>query len=389
MSLSFVALDYSRPLLSLFKPATSTGRVHSIFRRVINIAFSDTVVSIASEELQRTPNSIRITCAHMNAMFRIVEKDMNVWIENEKLSIPACGCTISLPNMKPWEPKPDIRCYSWDHELIIQHTNLLIDFLIAESDLEGLGILAVPLLRKRASHQQCRRDQMYRVQSRFIGSDPNTSYAASMITRDTSRVDAIHVVPTMASCYQSFRRGVEAKQDGSCSVIGNERVYGEMPLHTMALPLLRLLMLASWQQDRGGIERAVKGLTGLGPGLTPSGDDVLAGFAAVLFLLSEQLSIDGVSRRYIAELIAAIACPRTTLLSVSFLACAARGEVSESLGHLLIGLTLPLVESETLLKAAERVLDFGASSGSDTLLGVLAGLRTLEGEQDYGFTSSA
>ncbi len=59
---------------------------------------------------------------------------------------------------------------------------------------------------------------------------------------------------------------------------------------------------------------------------------------------------------------------------------AACGEVAEQLGTLLLSLSLPAEAYEAVLKAAHHVLAFGASSGGDTLSGILLGLRTLEGE---------
>ena len=99
-------------------------------------------------------------------------------------------------------------------------------------------------------------------------------------------------------------------------------------------------------------------------------------------LLSPHLSADFLPRKYIASTIAAVAKPRTTMLSAVLLEYASRGEVSEQFGTLLLALMLPAEEIEIVLKAADRVLAFGASSGSDTLLGILLGLRALEGEID-------
>jgi len=143
-----------------------------------------------------------------------------------------------------------------------------------------------------------------------------------------------------------------------------------------------MLALASWRQDIAGVENATRRLAGLGPGLTPSGDDALGGFISIMALLSPQLSADGASRKHIARTIATIARPRTTALSAGLLAHAACGEVAEQLGTLLMTLTLPAEASKTVLDAADRVLAFGASSGGDTLLGMLLGLRALEGEID-------
>src|SRR6266487_549703 len=159
-----------------------------------------------------------------------------------------------------------------------------------------------------------------------------------------------------------------------------ERPAPDSPLSRMALPKLRMIAQASWRQDITGIEDATRGLAGLGPGLTPSGDDALGGFISIMMLLSPQLSADGASRVYVANTIAATARPRTTALSAVLLAHAACGEVAEQLGTLLLTLTLPAEAPEAVLNAADHVLAFGASSGGDTLLGILLGLRTLEGE---------
>jgi hypothetical protein len=174
-------------------------------------------------------------------------------------------------------------------------------------------------------------------------------------------------------------------KDGLAPLIGSlflGQPLEETPLFRMAMPKLRLLAQASWQQNNAGIEEASSGLAGLGPGLTPSGDDVLGGFAAVMALLSSQLSADSLSRKHIARTIVAVAKPRTTKLSSVLLEFASRGEVSEQLGTLLLTLALPAEDSEIVLKAADRVLAFGASSGGDTLLGILLGLRALEGGFD-------
>jgi hypothetical protein len=175
----------------------------------------------------------------------------------------------------------------------------------------------------------------------------------------------------------------QSQQEGLVPMIAPlllEQSAPDTPLSRMALPELRVLARSSWQQHIGGIEHATRCLAGLGPGLTPSGDDVLAGFAAVLALLSPQLSADGASRKHIARIIADVAKPRTTALSAVLLKHAACGEVAEQLGSLLLSLSLPADASGVVLHNADRVLAFGASSGGDIMLGILLSLRSLEGE---------
>ena len=170
----------------------------------------------------------------------------------------------------------------------------------------------------------------------------------------------------------------------------------ETPLGRMALPLLRLLVRASREQDMARAERAARGLAGLGPGLTPSGDDTLGGFIGVLALSGWQPGMAITMNKRMAEAIAEAARPRTTLLSATLLTHAARGELAEQVGELLMALTLPTEADRAVLQAAERVLAYGACSGGDTLLGLLLGLQAVCSDDpiddtgdDYGDTGAA
>src|SRR6185295_423560 len=94
---------------------------------------------------------------------------------------------------------------------------------------------------------------------------------------------------------------------------------------------------------------------GRGPGLTPAGDDLLAGYAAGLALFAD--------RETEAHAIAERAAARTTLLSATLLRHAARGELPEP-AHALLedGDPLPL-------------LAFGHTSGKALLLGLALAAR--------------
>jgi Protein of unknown function (DUF2877) len=160
----------------------------------------------------------------------------------------------------------------------------------------------------------------------------------------------------------------------------------DTPLAKIALPLLHLLTCASRQPNIAEVEEAARGLAGLGPGLTPSGGETLGGFMGVLALLSSQLSVDTLSRAHLASIIADVARPRTTILSATLLKHAARGEIAEYVGDLLTALALPVEESGAILHAADRVLEYGACSGGDTLLGLLLGLQASGIEYPDDFT---
>ena len=94
-------------------------------------------------------------------------------------------------------------------------------------------------------------------------------------------------------------------------------------------------------------------LAGRGGGLTPAGDDLLAGYAAALTLFH--------GRRAEAELIAVVAAARTTSLSGTLLRHAARGELPEP-AHALLERGDP-----------EPLRHFGHSSGRALMVGLALG----------------
>jgi len=117
--------------------------------------------------------------------------------------------------------------------------------------------------------------------------------------------------------------------------------------------------------DLDGVRRHAAALCGLGPGLTPMGDDWLAGW-----LVGLRLAFPDSDQRAVGEAVLEAARGRTTALSLAFLRCAARGELSEPWHKLLAALADGTVaEVET---AAASVLGFGATSGAAMLTGFLS-----------------
>lgn len=116
---------------------------------------------------------------------------------------------------------------------------------------------------------------------------------------------------------------------------------------------------------------AVAQLVGLGAGLTPAGDDLLAGLLATLVLArAEALA---------APLAAAVGAHahRTTAVAAAMLGAAARGGLPERLGLLLHGLLHR--RGEGALAHAPGALALGHSSGTDLCCGLLVGLWLLGG----------
>lgn len=104
-------------------------------------------------------------------------------------------------------------------------------------------------------------------------------------------------------------------------------------------------------------------LVGLGPGLTPAGDDVLAGATATLRLRGSPL----------ADPLAEVCrTARTTALSAALLACATRGQVALPVAALLLAVT----GRGPIEPALDALLRVGHTSGRDLATGVLIGLRS-------------
>jgi hypothetical protein len=114
-------------------------------------------------------------------------------------------------------------------------------------------------------------------------------------------------------------------------------------------------------QSGAEVAEATRLLAGLGPGLTPAGDDYLLGIMAALGLIG---------RSNLAQEIAEAALPRTTLLSGAFLRAAEKGLFAEE-WHRLVEALLQGKEQATA-EACERLSYWGATSGRAALAGFSA-----------------
>ncbi|MEU0565669.1 DUF2877 domain-containing protein [Nonomuraea sp. NPDC005983] len=124
-----------------------------------------------------------------------------------------------------------------------------------------------------------------------------------------------------------------------------------------------------------GAVSAAEQLVGLGPGLTPSGDDVLAGLLVTLRQLGRAA---GTGRAvWLADWLAAAvtydARTRTTAISATLLHCAARGEASPEVIAVLRGLT----GGQALEPALRRLHRLGHTSGADLAQGIAIGLSAV------------
>jgi len=121
--------------------------------------------------------------------------------------------------------------------------------------------------------------------------------------------------------------------------------------------------------DNDAATTAATSLLGAGPGLTPSGDDVLTGFLAG----AAAFGIDATALR---EAIAVLAPARTTALSTALLWHAARGECIDVLAGLAAALTSQPRGAEQAGLAVSRLLSVGHTSGAALALGLVTAAKT-------------
>ncbi len=122
------------------------------------------------------------------------------------------------------------------------------------------------------------------------------------------------------------------------------------------------------QVDCANVRSMAHYLCGRGVGLTPAGDDVLAGWMAVNWLLYGPLPCFLEAGQQIMS----VAKQQTHLLSQCWLGYAAAGNVAMPIKALLDALTKK--DDTRLAASTQAVLSMGATSGRDLIHGIVLGL---------------
>lgn len=124
-------------------------------------------------------------------------------------------------------------------------------------------------------------------------------------------------------------------------------------------------------------------LTGLGPGLTPTGDDLLVGLAAMSRRLVGGGLVDARAAVAFGTTLGGLPAGGTTPTAQKLLVDASGGVFPVVLADLVEALGSPSAEAERLRSLAERLVSTGAHSGADLLAGALALARGVV-EQEVG-----
>ena len=189
--------------------------------------------------------------------------------------------------------------------------------------------------------------------------------------------EALAIDVTSATCWSPVLRRVPVAAPGlpvrasavRAAMALDDRAFGmDRPtssFRAVAAPLISDLA-AALGEDSAATAAIGARLIGLGPGLTPSGDDLLVGLVAALFALGDTRAA------LLAGTWATFAATRTTPVAASFHRHAAAGDFAERLHDLLAAVLAG--PPDGIARSVQRAVAWGATSGADTVLGVCLAL---------------
>jgi len=146
-----------------------------------------------------------------------------------------------------------------------------------------------------------------------------------------------------------------------------------------ARPYIDALMWGIMSGDIEAVKISAGSILGLGPGLTPSCDDFLAGLmlslntAGVSLFKNEPYTAQFFSN--ISKEISTLAKEKTTIYSQSFLSEAALGEGPKTVLDLIY--TIITKSPQQVAEISKKLVGVGATSGADISIGIYYGIRFL------------
>jgi hypothetical protein len=121
----------------------------------------------------------------------------------------------------------------------------------------------------------------------------------------------------------------------------------------------------------------VHSLIGLGPGLTPGGDDLLVGYMAGLWCTVQDFSERARFTSGLGKTIVDLS-HQTNEISRTYLYHAAQGQVASRLANLAEAICQG-TQPDRIVEIAEIAMSVGHTSGMETVTGLLLGLTAWQG----------
>jgi len=250
--------------------------------------------------------------------------------------------------------------------------------------------------RERAAYARANGEVIYVTQADDAMHPRTVVIDATRCVGQTDHVDVAALVPWRAAPLRAMRAEAAVLRS-ACAIIRKALrtcaplsglaplLIGDLPAFPLALAggRVRAFACAATSDDAGAIERSACALLGLGPGLTPSGDDLVGAalFARRAFARTSdaRTRLSAVSSR-----LAAAARSRTHPIAAALFADLVAGNSFGALHRLAVAVESGL--RDEIASASHDVARIGSSSGFDMLAGFcigLCGAEALKQRQDF------
>ncbi|HLH24581.1 MAG TPA: DUF2877 domain-containing protein [Chloroflexota bacterium] len=330
-------VEVARPVASLVHGPRRPARVLGVYARAAYLRVGDRIVALTTADAERLPFGLRLPFASRpDRPLLGLEPRSQVTVGGGQLTVETAAVALVARAGALWDPRPSAGSLVWCATILRARLDALSHLLAEQAPPESLAALVCG-----------------------TPTDAPRAVAGTIDLSGTGRAAGDEPPPYLIA---------------GLSVCENR--CGEpatLDWRERARRHLALLMRALRQDDLGGVEAAARALVGLGPGLTPSADDVLGGMLAAGYFLGREFEPERRRWRAAGLLIRRAARGQTTPVSEALLACAATGAVGESAGTLLQALVAP--DASRLAGALARTLALGHTSGADVALGILLGAR--------------
>ena len=177
-------------------------------------------------------------------------------------------------------------------------------------------------------------------------------------------------------------------KEGLVPLLENVEKYGPLDVFVKeqkpimsekARPYIDALMWGIFSGDAETIRRSVEPILGLGPGLTPSCDDFLAGLLLSLNTAGASLfQKEPNTVRFFSDIsrdISELARDKTTIYSYSFISDASIGEGPKSVLDLIYAIITR--SPDRVAEISKKLITVGATSGADIAIGIYYAIRFL------------
>ncbi len=298
----------------------SAWRVHSAFAEVCNLVSpKGEICTLVSPRVGNAPLNIVVDIPDETTPFRTISRETPIDISKSYLHIGA-ALTVDLSGAVEWCPRPDWAYLRGRLDTTILYNGIanLHSYLSADASADSL----VSLLRTISPH-------------------PNPF--------PTGERELLSLSPVGSTPTGRLRAGSRVRGNISQSYT------------TRAAPAASSLIQAITAQNATAITMHTAVLAGLGIGLTPAGDDFLAGVMTALWFTAAP------GYREICQLILNSTAEKTTDLSYAFLKAASAGMFGEKWHKLFAALVQGSFDE--INRAAAQILSYGATSGADMLTG--------------------